>query len=193
MEGLEEIADLYQFDLALSSLHGLTAFLYLEQGLYDDAVQAADVHYTEHDDPLFNVLALSTKAKAEVLAGDSRGALQSLATAEKVLERAPGVVPPYYRSAAARSRLLWEVDALDRENGGGDPRRARKAARAALATVRRVACRRAEVQRLEARRRALAGQRSAAQAWWERARDEAQRLGMQPELARIADERASRA
>ncbi len=187
MERLEEIADLYQYDLALSSLHGLTAFLYLEQGLWEDAVEAADRHYTQHDDPLLNILALGTRAKAEIHAGDPDAAARSLESAERLLASATGVVPPYQKSAVLRSRLLLELDALRRDPGRRRRARARRAARAALRSARRVACRRPEVYALEAMRHALSGKHRRAERWLTRARAEAERLDMQPTIERMQE------
>jgi class 3 adenylate cyclase/tetratricopeptide (TPR) repeat protein len=190
MEGLEEIADLYQFDLAVSSLHGLSAFLALEQGLFEDAVEAADIHYTQHDDPLLNILALSTRAKAQVHAGDPDAAAHSLATAGKLLKRAPGVVPPYYTSAFTRARLQLEVDALER--GTGNPRRARRAGRAARRAMNRVASRQPEVLELEGTLRFLTGDRRGAERWWQKSLDVADALGMAPIHTRTQAQRERR-
>jgi class 3 adenylate cyclase len=187
---VESIAGQFQYDLALSTLHGLESFLLLEQERFADAVRAADVYYTEHRDPLPNLLALGTKAKAQLLAGDRDGARRSLTAAERILEAATGVVPPYQKSAFLGARLLLEVDGLER--GDGEPRRARRAARAALSSARKVACRRPEVYRLEGTRRWLAGDRAGAERWWERAAQEASRLCMAPEGVRIGAERARR-
>lgn len=183
---LREIADLYQFDLAVSSLHALSAAKLLEREEYPEAVVAADRHYTEHRDPLLNLLALGTRAKAELLAGDPEAARHSLETAEALLASAPGVVPPYQKSAVLRSRLLLEVH--DLELGTGRRGAPRRAARRALAAAARVACRRPEVMRLEARRCALVGDARGAARWLSRARAEATRLGMEPELRRIEAE-----
>jgi hypothetical protein len=184
---LDRIADAFQYDLALSTLHGLGAFLLLERERFADAVRAADVYYSEHGDPLPNLLALATKAKAQLLAGDRDGAARSLAAAEALAVSATGVVPPYQRSAVLAARLLFEVDAL--ESGRGSPRAARRAARAALRAASKVACRRAEVWRLDARRRALAGDRRGSERSLERATEWARRLGLEPEAARLAAER----
>lgn len=188
MERLQEIADLYQNDLAVSGLHGLTSFLYVEQELWPEAVEAADLYYTEHDAPLINILALGTKAKAQVLGGDPDGAAGTLEIAERMLSSAAGVVPPFYRSAVLRSRLLLEIEALQRSEG--NPRAAKKAARAAISVAFKVASRSTEIFRLEGTRRALTMRGRGADAWWDRAQAQAEALGMVPELERIERARA---
>ncbi len=187
---LDGIADLYQFDLALSSVHGVTAFMHLEKQEWQDAIRAADIHYTEHRDPLVNLLALGTQAKARMEAGELAAGLRSLEAAERLLQEAPGVVPPYHRSAVLRSRLLYEVLLL--EAGEGSAHAAKKAGRKALRATTRVACRQAEILRLEGTRRWLSGDRKGAKQWWQRSADTAKRLGMEPEGQRIRSERDRR-
>jgi class 3 adenylate cyclase len=185
-----DVAELYQYDLALSTAHGMTAILLLEQEEYAAAVRAADVYFTEHRDPLLNLLALGTKAKAELLAGDRESAERSLSAGDTLLRSAAGVVPAYQKSALLRSRLLLEVDSLER--GAGEPRRARRAARAALRAAGWVACRRPEVYRLEGTRRWISGDRRGAARWWRRSLEAATALGMVPEARRLEAERERR-
>jgi hypothetical protein len=187
---MEEIAERFQYDLALSALRAELMFRLLEQERHEEAVRAAEVYYGGHPDPLLNVLALGTKAKAQLLGGDREGAAQSLGAGEHLLASASGVVPAYHASAVLRSRLLLELDAL--EHGEGDVPGARRAARRALRSAAKVACRRPEVYRLEGTRRWIARDRAGARRWWERAALSARQLGMAPELARIEAERAQR-
>ena len=83
----------------------------------------------------------------------------------------------------SRSRLLIEVEALER--GAGSRRGAARAASRALRAARRVAGRRPEVLMLDARRLALIGKHRAAERAWQRAYDEAGRLGMTPAQRRL--------
>jgi class 3 adenylate cyclase len=185
---MQEIADRFQYDLALSALRAERMFRLLEQERFEESAREAELYYEGHADPLLNVLALGTKAKAQLLGGDRDGASRSLGAAEHLLSSATGVVPAYHRSAVLRSRLLYEVDALERNRGDAHP--ARRAARAALRAAAKVACRRPEVYRLEGTRRWLARDPRGARRWWERAAASARSLGMAPELGRIEAERA---
>ena len=191
---LEGIADVFQYDLARSSVHALEALRALEEERWPDAAALADVHAREHEDPLIRVLALGNRAKAELLGGDPDAAARTLAAADRLLGDA-SVVPPYQRSSVLRSRLLLEVEALRAAQAAGRDagptrRRARRAARRALRASAWVACRRPEVYRLEAMRRWLGGDRSGAERAFDRAAAIAAALGMEPELRRCAAERA---
>lgn len=185
---LSEIAELFQFDQAFATVRALRTFLLLEQERWAEAVEAADLHFAEHPDPLPNLLALGNKAKAQILLGDREGAERSLVSAEALLADAAAVVPPFHKSGPWRSRLLFEVDALAR--GEGQRARARKAARRALRAARWVAPRRAEIFRLEATRRSLSGDGRGARQWWERSLEVARGLGLAPEVERIERDRA---
>lgn len=194
IEKLEGIADVFQYDLARSSVHALVALRALEEERWPEAAALADVHAREHEDPLIRLLALGNRAKAELLGGDPDAAARTLAAADRLLGDA-SVVPPYQRSSVLRSRLLLEVEALraaevEGREAGPARRRASRAARRALRASAWVACRRPEVYRLDATRRWLAGDRAGAERGFERAAAVASALGMEPELRRCAAERA---
>ena len=195
---LEKIAELYQYDLARSTHRGLEAFLQLEEGHAREALRAAELYYTEHQEPMFNLLALGAKAKAELLLGELAAAAETLGRGEGILGDA-GIMPPYHASSLWRSRLLFDVSELERAQAQGERKLARRAAKAArasakraLATAAKAALRRPEVWRLEGRRRWLAGDRKGALAWLRRSLVEAERLGMAPERARTLAELAAR-
>jgi class 3 adenylate cyclase len=195
---LEKIAELYQYDLARSTHRGLEAFLKLEEGRAAQALRAADLYYTEHQEPMFNLLALGAKAKAELLLGELAAAAETLGRGEMILADA-GIMPPYHASSLWRSRLLFDLRELEGARAQGERRLARRAAKAArasakqaLAAVAKAALRRPEVWRLEGRRRWLAGDRKGGLAWLRRSLLEAERLGMAPERARTLAELAAR-
>jgi hypothetical protein len=193
VDRLAGIADVFQYDLARSSVHALEALLALEQERWPEAAELSDVHAREHEDPLIRLLALGNRAKAELLGGDRAAAARTLAAADGILAGDARVVPPYQRSSVLRSRLLLELAAVEAAGAEGDDpgaaRRSRRAAHRALRASARVACRRPEVYRLEATRRALAGDAAGAARFFERAGACATALGMLPELRRCAADR----
>jgi len=192
------IEDAYAYDLASSNRHGCTAFLLLEQRETEAAREAADVYYTEHDEPMLNVLALGTRAKAEVLLGRLEEARDTLETADAIVAR-EGLMPAFQRGALERSRLLLELAEHEGALAAGDGRRARRAlaaaaraGRRAAATSRKVAWHRSEVEGALGRLAWLRGRRRAAERWWLRGLATAARLGARPERARLALEIAGR-
>ncbi len=190
---IDEIRDLFRFDLAKSNYYYLSTLLPLEQGDLPRAIEAADAYYDHNPEDLLHILALSAKAKAQTLRGDLEAAEQTLGhAAELMTSSAP--VPPFHASAYHRSRLLLDVSGLERAQTlePGQRRRwharARGSARAALRSAGRVAWRRTEVLRLVGRYRWLTGDRRAAMRLFLRSLEAGQRLGARPEIARTYEE-----
>jgi tetratricopeptide (TPR) repeat protein len=193
---LTEIADVYQHDHAASAQHALTAYLAVERREFDAALGALELYYDEHAEPVFNLLALGTRAKVETLLGDLDAAQATLERAETVLEEA-GRAAPYQTSSVRSARYFVEVagieDALRRGDAAAlDAHRkaARRARKAALATAEKVAFRRPEVLRMAGRQARLEGDFDGALAWWERAVACCEGLGTRPELGRTLAEGA---
>jgi tetratricopeptide (TPR) repeat protein len=193
IEQIDEIRDLFRFDLAKTNYYYLNTLLPLERGDLARAIEAADAYYDHNPEDLLHILALSAKAKAQVLLGDLASAEISLALAGDLMaSSAP--VPPFHASAYHRSQLLFDVVALERaqESEPGQRRhwrsRARRSVRAALRSAGHVAWRRTEVLRLAGRLRWLGGDERAAMSLMQRSLDAGHALGAQPEIARSYEE-----
>ncbi len=190
LEKIAKIEDNYAYDLASSNRHGVTSFWLAERRELDAALEATEVYYTEHDEPMLNVLALGWKAKLQVFRGDIEPARETLGVADQIMAK-EGLMPPFNRGSAERSRLLLAVARLELAKARGDrgaaralAREARRAARRALFCARRVAWQRTEVYAYVARLRWLVGDTRGARRWWRRALEEGTRLGQRPERAR---------
>lgn len=198
IERVTRIEDQYAYDLASSNRHGVTAFWFAERRELDAALEAVETYYTEHDEPMINVLGLGWKAKVQLLRGDPEGARETLAVADGILAK-EGLMPPFNRGSVERTRLLVALDGLERARARGERGRARalskearRAARRALACARSVAWQRTEVYGAVARLRFALGDARGARRWWKTALDEGARLGTRPERARICAEIARR-
>jgi class 3 adenylate cyclase/tetratricopeptide (TPR) repeat protein len=189
LDRIDRIWDLFQYDLAKTNHYFLLTLLPLQQGDYASAIAAANACYDEDPGDLLHILALSTRARAETLAGDLEAAAMSLALATDLVT-ASGPVPPFHGAAYQRSRLALDVARVEQAIGGPARqrreaiRRARRSARAAGRAAANVAWHRPEVGRLTARLHELRGDRRAALRCLERSLREAERLGMRPETAR---------
>jgi tetratricopeptide (TPR) repeat protein len=191
---LSEIADVYQYDWAGSGQHAVTAYLAVERREFDAALRALELYYDERAEPVFNLLALGTRAKVETLLGDLEAARATLERAEKVLEEA-GRAAPYQTSAVRSARYFVEVEGIEDALRRGDDsalaahrKAARHARKAAFATAEKVAFRRPEALRIAGREALLEGDLDGALAWWERGVACCEGLGTRPELGRtLAD------
>jgi hypothetical protein len=139
---------------------------------------------------MLNVLALGWKAKLQVFRGDIEPARETLGVADQILAK-EGLMPPFNRGSAERSRLLLAVVRLELAQARGDrgtaralAREARRAARRALFCARRVAWQRTEVYAYVARLHWLLGDTRGARRWWRTALEEGARLEQRPERAR---------
>ncbi len=189
---IDEIWDAYLYDLAKTNHYYLPTILALERGSFGEAIAAADAYYDENPEDLLHVLALSSKAKAQVLAGDLPAAEATLALAAQVVARARPV-PPLQRSDYLRSRCLLDLARLEEAASAPDrgelrqrERRARASARAALRAAGRVAWRQPEALRLAGSVEWIAGARERAERRWLASVERSRRLGTRPELGRAA-------
>jgi hypothetical protein len=118
-----------------------------------------------------------------VLRGELSGAEATLALAEPLMA---GRLPPWHFGFVARSRLLLEAAALElsAKSGRGRPV-SRRSRRNALWAAEYFAWIRPEVWQTVGRLEWLAGRRPSAFRWLGRALDEAERLRMRPDAARV--------
>jgi len=197
IERIAQIEDLYAYDLASSNRHAAMTFLYTERRELEVALETADTYYREHDEPSLQVFSLGAKAKVQVLQGDLDGARTSVARADEIVRRV-GIIPPFNRGTAERSRLLLAVGELE-ALGGGRPvsgpsavhRSARRAVRQARRVAAKVAWLRPEVERAAGSCAWLLGHPALALRHWERALVHAEKLGARPEGSRVAVEIAA--
>jgi class 3 adenylate cyclase/tetratricopeptide (TPR) repeat protein len=184
LDRLHELDSAFGYTFAGANRDGMTALVLTEERRLDEALAAIDV-YTEgrHEDAL-RVLGLGTRAKIQILSGDSRGAATSLAAAEKITTRSREV-PPWHLSAYAAARLRCDLAALDEARHFMPLRQqARRSMRYALRIAASVAVQRTEIEQLAGRVLWSLGRRRSAFKQWQRAIATGERLGARPELAR---------
>ncbi len=190
LEEIDQIWDLFQYDLAKTNHYYLLTLIPLERGDLRAAIAAADTYHDENPEDLLHILALGAKAKAQTELGELEAAEETLRRAAEVVARS-SPVPPFHASSYYRSRLLLDVARLEQASAGGGrstSRRARaqarKSVRAALRAASKVAWRRTEVLRLAGRYHWLLGRDRRAQQCFARSIDSGERLGARPETAR---------
>ncbi|TMB38489.1 MAG: hypothetical protein E6J55_24900 [Deltaproteobacteria bacterium] len=190
IEQLCELSESYGYSFAQSTEYSMRAFVLLEQRRLAEALRAVDRYYLSRHEDVLKLLALATRAKAEILLGDRERAGKALLEARGVVERLGRVWTPYHVSAYLMSRFLLDVTDLEQCLRDGAPaarqvgKRARRSARAAIRIAAKVARERAEAYKLAGRLCWLLGERDRALAWWSRSAAEGQRLGALPEVAR---------
>ncbi|MBM4244327.1 MAG: hypothetical protein FJ148_10995 [Deltaproteobacteria bacterium] len=183
---IQQIEELYSYDLARSNRHSTLAFLYTERRELDRALAAAQTYVTEHEDPNINLIALSVAAKVRVLRGEIDEARATMLDADRLRARM-GRVPPLYSAHLLRSRLMLQLAELGSSRAAparGALGAARRTARGALAAAAKVAWLRPEVLRLVGCLHELGGRRRRALHTWTRALTEGERLGTRPENGR---------
>jgi len=179
------MAQTYAYDLASVYVHACPAYLYTERRQLDAALAACDAYLAGYDEVLLNLHAIGTKAKVQVLLGDLPAARTTLALAEAPLSKGP--IPPWHFGSVARSRLMLAVREAEPAGGGGGSalRHSRRLRRDGLWVTKRFAWFRPEIWQAIGQLHWLAGRHRAGLQWLGRALDEAERLGMRPEAARL--------
>ncbi len=182
---LERMAQTYAYDLASVYVHAGLAYFHTERRALDTAVAACDAMLDAHDEALVRLVGFGTKAKAHVLRGDLPAARATLALASTPL--AEGRTPPWHFGVVARSRLMLAVaeEELAGSHGIGVLMRSRRARRGALWAAERLAWFRPEVWQAVGQIYWLGGRRRTALRWFGKALDEAERMGLRPDAARV--------
>ncbi len=186
---IDEIWQVYQYDLAKTNHYWLRTLSALERGRFADARAAANEYYEENPEDLLHLLALGCRARSEILLGEVGAASATLAEAETVVARVQRV-PPYHQSRFASARLFYDVTRLEAlpvaERRGARELRAavRRSLRAALANAPRMAFTRAELLRLSGRAQWALGNRRRSLRLFERSVRTAERLGATAARAR---------
>ncbi|MCC6764533.1 MAG: AAA family ATPase [Deltaproteobacteria bacterium] len=187
IDWMAALAQSYAYDLAAVYVHACPAYLYAERRQLDAALAASEAYLQGYDEVLLNLHALGTKAKVQVLLGDLSGARATIADADEPLSKGP--IPPWHFGQIARSRLMLRVSEAEQAGSRAAPLRAsRKARRDALWAAARFASFRPEIWSATAQLHWLGGAQRKALQWFGRALDEAERLGMRPEAARVRRE-----
>jgi hypothetical protein len=179
------------YDFAASTQQAQTAVLLIEQRRCEDALAAAVRYYdTRHEDAL-HLLALGLRAKIELLQGATAAGARTLARAAAIIERG-GRLAPFYLGPYWAARLRLGVARLaEHAERGEQPapslvREVRRDRARALAVSRHIVRDRCEVLRLAAASHLRLGDAARAQQAWDEALRVGERLGMRPELARVA-------
>jgi tetratricopeptide (TPR) repeat protein len=195
---IDEVWDVFQYDLAKTSHYYMEAGVAMERGLDEEARRAADVYFDENPEELLHIVALGTRAKAEVQLGELERAGGTLEAAEALMTKC-SPVPPFHASFYLRSRLLYEVTRLERAREAADSGEvsrvgsaARRSARAALGNAAKVSLFRAEILQLAARASWLRGRRRAAWRLYARSARAAARQGLGSATCQLFGETAAR-
>jgi len=196
---IADIGDAYGYHFSRTNEYAMRAFLLLEGQRLDEARTAVDRYYALCDEEALNLLALGTRAKVLLLAGDRAAAHTALDEGEDIAQRLGRQAAPYHVAPLLVSRFLSDLDTLDAARGAeaaGEVRHAARTARAsgkrAVAIAAKIARERPESYRLMGRLHWLLGNPRRARDWWERGIAEAERLGARPELARLLLESGER-
>jgi tetratricopeptide (TPR) repeat protein len=184
IEELGKIEERYAYGLARENRLGCTAFLAVERGRLDEAIDACDAYFETTDEALPRLLALATRARALVGADRLDEAALQLDRAHQDMD-VLGVVPPFHASSVLRSDLSLAVARLEASGSRRGAFRARRTARQARRLAAAVAWRRPSVTGLSARLECVLGRTRRAVARYEEALAEAERLSLRPEIARL--------
>jgi tetratricopeptide (TPR) repeat protein len=190
LERIAKLEDLYAYDLAASNRLAVKMYLRLEQRRLPEALDAATKHYESFHEDLLNLLALGTRSRIELLLGQPQDAEESLIRAGAIVKRLP-FLPPFHLSEYLLGQLGLTLDRLEtavaRQEGQAASRlrrQARQHARKVLAKAPKVAWQLPETYRLLGRCAWLLQKERRALGSWKRSVEEAERLGMRPELGR---------
>jgi class 3 adenylate cyclase len=185
----DAIAEGFGYQDARLAGMGDRVYLLLEQGRFEEAVEAADAYREESPQQLLHALALGARAEAQARAGALGAAAETLERGERALAALGNQAIPYHASFVHAARYLLDVARLEAGGSGGALRRSR---RRALGAAAKVAARRPQAFRLAGREAWLRGRRGAAVRWWARSLAAADRIGARPERARALHEIAIR-
>jgi hypothetical protein len=179
---IDQIWDVYQYDLAKTNHYWLRTLSALEQGRFEDGRAAAVAYYEENPEDLLHLLALGCRAKCEILLGELDVAGETLVEAAGIALRLKRV-PPYHASRFLGARLLLDLTRLealpesDRVTAGPLRAAARRSVKAVLSNAPRMAFTRAEMLRLAGRAEWLLGHRRRSLDLFERSVGAAEALG----------------
>jgi tetratricopeptide (TPR) repeat protein len=190
---LHEIGKIYDHSYAIiGELELKTSFL-LTLLSVQEAIQVADegISYArEMDNIYFEIVLLGHKAEAQQLAGDTKGACDSLSQASE-LDKKLQVIPRYYYAPYSAARLSVDVEQIKqaiRLDSSEDVAQLRKNAyktgKAALRNARNWAPYRTKIFRLMGDYNWLHGRQRKALKWWDKSIREGECLGARPDLSR---------
>jgi hypothetical protein len=171
----------------------MQAFLLLQRRELDAAMAAADRYYDACNEDALNLLALATRARIQVLAGQSAEAATMIEEAEAIARSVGRQAAAYHLSPLKLARLALDLERLERSSASESAvalRRVRNSRREALSMAAKIARDRPECYRLCARLERQRGRHAAARRWSELAIREAESLGANPDLARALRESA---
>jgi len=149
---LDEIWEVYRYDLAKTNLLWLRAIIPLELGQLEEAHRGATLYYEENPEDLLHLLGLGLRAQIEIRMGRLDDAEATLAEAETVAARSKPV-PPFHGSRYLGARLMLDIERLAASGGNDRSRRAsaRRSLKAVVANSTKMAFTRVEMLRLAGR------------------------------------------
>jgi tetratricopeptide (TPR) repeat protein len=190
IEILSNLTEVYAYDFAKTTHQAMVAYLLLERRELDAALEAAEIYYAENSEDLINLAGLSCIARIQTLRGDLTAAAEALSKSEAIVKRS-GPVAPYYRTFHQHARLALDIAQMESAKELGDAvavrsvaRRAHRSGRRAVRAASRVVWHRPACRTLMGRGLWLAGRWRPALDAWREALDEAERLGLRPDVAR---------
>ncbi len=188
---IEEIWEVYRYDLAKTNLLWLRAIVPLAHGRLEEARRGAIEYYEENPEDLLHLLGLGLRAQIEILLGELDDAEETLAEAAGIEARSKPV-PPFHASRYLGARLLLDIERLKAAEGDQSAARrsARRRIKAVIANTGKMAFGRVEMLALAGRFEWLEGRYKRSLAHFEQSISAAEELGAIPARAQIFGELA---
>jgi class 3 adenylate cyclase/tetratricopeptide (TPR) repeat protein len=194
IDKLNEIGETYENPLSIIHARMLKADYLLKVRNAHKAQEEAELGFTysqKNSSELHEIMFLGFKVEAHLLAGDMKGALDSISQTKEIYKRQTSVVLPLYVAAYLAARLSVDVNQLEHaicsENSSkvaNLQKSAYKAGKAAVHNAKKYAPYRTKIMRLMGLYYWLIGKQGKALRWWGRTIEEGERLGARPDLSR---------
>ena len=194
IDKLNEIGETYENPLSIIHARMLKADYLLKVRNAHKAQEEAELGFTysqKNSSELHEIMFLGLKVEAHLLAGDMKGALDSISQTKEIYKRQTSVVLPLYVAAYLAARLSVDVNQLEHaicsENSSkvaNLQKSAYKAGKAAVNNAKKYAPYRTKILRLQGLYFWLIDKQGKALKWWGRTIEEGERLGARPDLSR---------
>lgn len=194
IDKLHEIGETYDYAQAIINARGLKADYLIKARITHEALSEVEqgLSYTkENSTELYEIMFLGLKAKAQQLAGDAEGPLDSIAQASEIYEKQSLMVMPLFLAPHMVARFFVYVEQLKhaiRSEKSSDVEYVRKhayrAGKAAVRNSHKYAPYRTKILRLMGLYYWLIGKQEKALKWWNKAIQEGESLGARPDISR---------
>jgi class 3 adenylate cyclase len=188
-----EIADSYEYEIAKGWQITFAAALYFNCRRLIDAKEAVDrseLYVNKSGEELIRLSVLGQKARIQVFSNELDEAEKSIALADEIY-RKHAIVPPTFSASYLTARFLFDFRSLEQSIHSNNKssilkfrKQVRKSGKKAIRNAKKYAGHRAEAFRLIGLYYWLNTKQNKAVKWLKRSKDEAERLGARPDLAR---------